>query len=102
MRNFFKIVSIIILLSLTVVNFSFADNPHYVDFSKVLNQSKAGKEAQDYLKAKFESESKKFSQEEKKLRKEEADIISKKTSERGMIASDLLIEIPNILSEYEL
>ena len=78
MRNFFKIVSIIILLSLTVVNFSFADNPHYVDFSKVLNQSKAGKEAQDYLKAKFESESKKFSQEEKKLRKEEADIISKK------------------------
>ena len=31
-----------------------------------------------------------------------ADIISKKTSERGMIASDLLIEIPNILSEYEL
>tara|TARA_Y100000741_G_scaffold114852_1_gene86172 strand:- start:17403 stop:18926 length:1524 start_codon:yes stop_codon:yes gene_type:complete len=31
-----------------------------------------------------------------------ADIVSKKTSERGMIASDLLFEISNILSEYEL
>ena len=59
-------------------NLSFAESPYYIDFSKVLNQSKAGKEAQDFLKAKFESEAKKFSEEEKKLRKEETDIISKK------------------------
>ncbi len=78
MKNFFRITSIIILTSFTFANFSFADIPHYVDFSKVLNQSKAGKEAQNYLKSKFESESKKFSQEEKKLRKEESEIISKK------------------------
>ena len=65
-------------MSFVSANFSFADSPHYIDFTKVLNQSKVGKEAQDFLKAKFESESKKFSQEEKKIRKEEADIISKK------------------------
>ncbi len=65
-------------MSFVSANFSFADSPYYIDFSKVLNESKAGKGAQDFLKAKFESESKKLSEEEKKLRKEEADIISKK------------------------
>ena len=59
-------------------NYIFAESPYYIDFSKVLNESKAGKQAQDFLKAKFESESKKLSEEEKKLRKVEADIISKK------------------------
>ncbi len=78
MKNFFKAISITILISFAFTNISFADIPHYIDFSKVLNQSKAGKEAQDFLKNKFESESKKFSENEKKLRKEESDIISKK------------------------
>ena len=30
--------------------FLYADLPRYIDFSKVLNESKAGKEAQEYLK----------------------------------------------------
>ena len=59
-------------------NLSFSETPHYIDFTKVLNESKAGKQAQDFLKSKFESESKKHAEEEKKLRKEEKDIISKK------------------------
>ena len=70
MKNFIKIILITILTSFLFTNLSYSETPHYIDFSRVLNQSKAGKEAQDYLKAKFESESKKFSQEEKKLRKE--------------------------------
>ena len=78
MKIFFKTISTTILISFVFVNLSFADIPHYIDFSKVLNQSKAGKEAQDFLKNKFESESKKFAEDEKKLRKEESDIISKK------------------------
>ena len=78
MKNFFKIVLITIVIPFVSVNSSLGDIPYYIDFSKVLNQSKAGKEAQDFLKAKFESESKKFSEEEKKIRKEESEIISKK------------------------
>ena len=78
MKKFFKIILVAVLMSFVSANFSFADTPYYIDFSKVLNQSKAGKQAQDFLKTKFESESKKFSQEEKKLKKEETDIISKK------------------------
>ena len=65
-------------MSFAPESFSFAETPYYIDFSKVLNQSKAGKGAQDFLKNKFESESKKLAEEEKKLRKEEKDIISKK------------------------
>ncbi len=77
MKSFIKI-TVITLASFIFTQALFADIPHYIDFSKVLNESKAGKEAQDFLKKKFESESKKFSKEEKDLRKEESDIISKK------------------------
>ena len=34
--------------------------PHFIDFKKVLNQSVAGKKAQDFLKNKLESDIKKF------------------------------------------
>jgi len=77
-KNFIKIILITILTSFLFTNLSYSETPHYIDFSRVLNQSKAGKEAQELLKKKFETESKKFSEEEKKLRKEETDIISKK------------------------
>ncbi len=40
--------------------FVLADNTYFIDFTKVLNQSKAGADAQQKLKNKFESESKKF------------------------------------------
>ena len=57
---------------------SIADNVYFIDISKVLNQSKAGADAQNNLKKKFESESKKFSKQEEILRKEETDLISQK------------------------
>ena len=55
-----------------------ADSPHFVDFSKILNDSKAGKQAQSYLKKKFETENNKFLKLEKELRKKEKDLISQK------------------------
>jgi len=55
-----------------------ADNTYFIDFSKVLNQSKAGADAQDKLKKKFESESKKFINEEESLKKQENDLIAQK------------------------
>tara|TARA_B100000965_G_C19523750_1_gene727765 strand:- start:196 stop:723 length:528 start_codon:yes stop_codon:yes gene_type:complete len=78
MKGFFKIFFVLVILSFSWINSLSAEVPYFIDFSKVLNQSNAGKEAQDFLKKRFESESKKFSEQEKKLRKEESDLIAKK------------------------
>ena len=77
-NKFFRLLLISTLIFFTQIKISFADSSYYIDFSKVLNESKAGKQAQDFLKNKFESESKKFAEKEKKLRKEESEIIAQK------------------------
>ena len=46
--------------------------------TKLLNQSKAGKEAQDFLKKKIVTEDKKLKEEGELLKKEEIDLITKK------------------------
>ena len=51
---------------------------YFVDMKKILNESKAGKEAQDILRKKFNTENKKFEKEGAALKKEESDLISKK------------------------
>ena len=51
----------------------------YLDLKFVLNQSKAGKGAQDFLKKSFNDNAKKFSDMEKKLKEEETDLLAKKT-----------------------
>ena len=51
----------------------------YIDMKYVLNNSKAGKGAQDYLQKTFKSNQKKFTDMEKKLKKEENDLLAKKT-----------------------
>ena len=50
-----------------------------LDMKSVLNNSKAGKGAQDYLKKTFQDNQKKFSDYEKALKKEEKDLLEKKT-----------------------
>ena len=50
-----------------------------LDLTFVLNQSKAGKGAQDFLKKSFNDNAKKFSAMEEKLKKEEIDLLGKKT-----------------------
>ena len=50
-----------------------------LDMKHVLNNSKAGKGAQDFLKKSFNSNAKKFSDMEKALKKEETDLLGKKT-----------------------
>ena len=73
--KFFFITSFIFLFFKGVV---YAENIYFIDFSRVLNNSKAGSEAQKKLKDNFESESKKFKLEEENIRKEEKDLISQK------------------------
>ena len=78
MRFMSKKIIIIFFSLILFSNLAVADNTYFIDFTKVLNESKAGSEAQKKLKDKFESESKKFKLEEEKIRKEESDLISQK------------------------
>jgi|TARA_B100001093_G_scaffold278640_1_gene266304 outer membrane protein len=74
-----KILVIFLFLTLTfTANIVKADIPHFIDFSKVLNQSTAGKKAQDFLKKKFASEKNRFKKTEESLKKEETQLISQK------------------------
>ena len=50
----------------------------YIDVKYILNLSKAGKGAQDFLAKTFKANQKKFMDLEKKLKKEETDLLSKK------------------------
>ena len=50
-----------------------------LDLKYVLNESKAGKGAQDFLKKSYTTNIKKFKDIETSLKKEESDLLSKKT-----------------------
>ena len=50
----------------------------YIDMKFILNNSNAGKGAQDFLQKSFKENQKKFSDEEKNLKKEENDLLNKK------------------------
>ncbi len=72
----FFVVTFFLLISTQVI----ADQKiAYIDMKYVLNNSKAGKEAQDFLKKTFTNKQKKFSEMEKSFKKEEDDLLAKKT-----------------------
>ena len=75
--RYLKIIFFVLLI-LNFYNLSFAEETYFIDMSKLLNQSKAGKEAQDFLKKKIITEDKKLKEEGKLLKKEEIDLIAKK------------------------
>ena len=77
MKNITK--KFIIFLTLFFVNLNLnADVPYYVDFKYILNQSTAGKKAQNFLKNKLEQGLKKLSEQEKNILKEEKQLIQQK------------------------
>ena len=51
----------------------------YLDMKFILNNSKAGKGAQEYLKKSFKENQKRLSNEETKLKKSESDLLAKKS-----------------------
>ena len=55
-----------------------ADALYFIDFAKVLNQSKSGSEAQLKLKNKFTRETKKFQKIEESIKKDESELILQK------------------------
>jgi outer membrane protein len=76
MKNILKFLFIIFLF-FNIQNLH-AGNVYFIDFNKVLNESIAGKKAQDSLKKKFSTESGKFNNIEKSLIEKEREIISKR------------------------
>ena len=77
--NFFKKISVyIILIFFSYQNYLNAEIPYYVDFKLILNESEAGKKAQNFLKQKLENGIKEIKNKEKKLQDEEKKIIQQK------------------------
>ena len=84
-----------VLLVLNFYNLSFAENVYFIDMNKLLNQSKAGKEAQDFLKKKIIAGDKKFKEKGELLKKEEIDLIARKKT----LSADEYKKILNQLRE---
>ena len=55
-----------------------ADVPYYLDFKYILNQSDAGKKAQNFLKSKLDNGAKALRKKEKSIQEEETKIIKQK------------------------
>ena len=73
--RFFGVVFFILTIN---NNYLSAEAPHYLDLKLVLNESDAGKKAQNFLKNKLENGIKSIKDKEKKLQEEEKKIIQQK------------------------
>tara|TARA_B100001057_G_scaffold182656_1_gene183359 strand:- start:719 stop:1246 length:528 start_codon:yes stop_codon:yes gene_type:complete len=80
MKNLFKIIVFFSIFFLPFETKLFASEVYFVDYSKVMNQSTAGKKAQDSLKKMLNNSSKKFNETAKKLKDEENNIISQRNA----------------------
>ena len=66
---------LIIIFFIFLNNIAYSqDEVFFVDMQKILNSSKAGKQAQDFLKKKIVDENKKFEKEMQQLKKDEQDV----------------------------
>ena len=65
-------------VSLLISNSLLAEYPRYIDFKYVLNESVAGKKAQDELKKQYNKSVKNLNNKEKKLQEEEKELIQQK------------------------
>ena len=78
MINFLKKISVIIIIFLSSQSYLYSEMPHFLDFKYILNESVAGKKAQDFLKNKLKKGIENLQSKEKKLQEEEKKIISQK------------------------
>ncbi len=80
MNNLSKIIILIFIFFLQIEKNLLASDIYFIDYSKVMNESIAGKKAQDYLKKLINNSNKKFQETAKKLKNEENNIISQKNA----------------------
>ena len=83
-----KKILILTFLFLFYFSSSFGSEAHFIDFTKVLNSSKAGSSFQKKLQEKFASSTKKFKNEEISLRKQETEIIAQKNILKKVILKE--------------
>ena len=76
--NIFKKILFIVTTIMLTETALFAQIPHYIDFQEILNQSTAGKKAQDQLKQKLKQSVDKLNKTQKDLQEEEKKIIQQK------------------------
>ena len=76
--NYLKNTIILILLITFSQNSSASNNPHFLDFKYILNESTAGKKAQNFLKDKLEKNLNSLKEKEKSIQNEEKKIIQQK------------------------
>ena len=79
MKKYIKTISIILFVILVSHGKAISNEIYFIDFSKVMNESIAGKKAQDQLKNLFKNFNKKINDTGKKLKEEENKLISQKT-----------------------
>ena len=80
MKNFLKIFLLMAIFFLTIEKKLLANDVYFIDYSKVMNESIAGKKAQDSLKKLLNDANKKFNANAKKLKEEENKIIAQKNA----------------------
>jgi len=73
--KFFVVTFFLFICTQTIAE----ENIVYIDMKQILNNSKAGKGAQDFLQKSFKEKQKKYADMEKKLKKEEEDLLDQKT-----------------------
>ena len=79
MKTYLKQILIILFVILLSQSKAISNEIYFIDFSKVMNESVAGKKAQDQLKNLFKNSNKKINETGKKLKEEETKLISQKT-----------------------
>ena len=80
MKNFIIIFLALFTFLIPIENRLHASDVYFIDYSKIMNESTAGKKAQDYLKNLLKNSNKKFNDTAKKLKEEENKIISQKNA----------------------
>ena len=76
--KFFKKILLILIVFFSLESTLLTDVPYFIDFKYILNESKAGKEAQEFLKKKLANGIKKLQDQEKAIQDSEKKIIQQK------------------------
>ena len=80
MKNLFKVILFISIFCFSFEQKLLASEVYFVDYSKVMNESIAGKKAQNFLKNLLNNSNKKFNESANKLKEEENKIISQRNA----------------------
>ena len=76
--NYLKKITFVFFFLFFGTNQLFADSAFFIDFKYILNESEAGKKAQNYLKKKLDNGIKNLKDKEKKIQDEEKKLIQQK------------------------